>query len=133
MDALAEARAAAGREDWETVQRWLLVAERYNPMNPQVHYLRGIMLMQQNQLNDALKALRRAIYCEPSFVLAHYALGELYEQRGNIDEALRCWLRSQRSIAERQPEDKVSPGEEITVEMLRDLLSYRLGSLPDGG
>ena len=133
VDAMVEARAAAGREDWETVKRSLMTAERHNPMNPQVHYLRGLMLMQQNELNDALSALRRAIYCDSSFVLAHYALGELYEKRGDMDEATRCWLRSQRSIAERQPQDKVAPGEELTVEMFRDLLSYRLGSLPDGG
>jgi len=133
VDAMDEARAAAGREDWETVKRSLMMAERHNPMNPQVHYLRGLMLMQQNELNDALSALRRAIYCDSSFVLAHYALGELYEKRGDMDEATRCWLRSQRSIAERQPQDKVAPGEELTVEMFRDLLSYRLGSLPDGG
>lgn len=65
-------------------------------------------------------------------MLAHYALGELYEKRGSTAEAMRCWLRSQRSIAERQPEDQVAPNEELTVEMFRDLLSYRLGSLPTG-
>jgi chemotaxis protein methyltransferase CheR len=102
-------------------------------MNPQVHYLRGLMLMQQNELNAALSALRRAIYCDSSFVLAHYALGEIYEKRGDMNEAMRCWMRSQRSIAERQPQDQVAPGEELTIEMFRDLLSYRLGSLPDGG
>lgn len=133
VDPVEEARAAAGREDWETVRRSLVIAERHNPMNPQVHYLRGLMLMQQNELNAALSALRRAIYCDSSFVLAHYVLGELYEKRGDMNEAMRCWMRSQRSIAERQPQDQVAPGEELTVEMFRDLLSYRLGSLPDGG
>ncbi|MBA3868134.1 MAG: hypothetical protein H0X30_03185 [Anaerolineae bacterium] len=132
VDAVEAARMAAGREDWETVRRSLMMAERHNPMNPQVHYLRGLMLMQQNELDDAFSALRRAIYCDSSFVLAHYALGELYEKRGNTAEAMRCWLRSQRSIAERQPEDQVAPNEELTVEMFRDLLSYRLGSLPAG-
>ena len=72
-----------------------MMAERLNPMNPQVHYLRGLMLMQHNELDDAFSALRRAIYCDSSFVLAHYALGELYEKRGNTAEAMRCWLRSQ--------------------------------------
>jgi len=133
VDAMIEARSAAGREDWETVKRSLMIAERQNAMNPQVHYLRGLMLIQQNELDDALRALRRAIYCDSSFVLAHYALGELYEKRGDLAEASRCWLRSQRSIAERQPQDQVAPGEELTVEMFRDLLSYRLGSLPNGG
>lgn len=64
VDALDAAQAAAGREDWETVQRSLMMAERHNPMNPQVHYLRGLMLMQQNELDDAFSALRRAIYCD---------------------------------------------------------------------
>jgi chemotaxis protein methyltransferase CheR len=133
VDAMIEARTAAGREDWETVKRALLMAERQNAMNPQVHYLRGLMLMQQNELDHALRALRRAIYCDSSFVLAHYALGELYEKRGNSTEAMRCWMRSQRTIAELQPQDKVAPGEDLTVEMFRDLLNYRLGSLPKGG
>lgn len=133
IDAVREAHAAAGREDWEAVQRWLLIAEEDNPGNALVHYLRGLMLIQTNDFEAALSALRRAIYCDSTFALAHYTLGELHEKRGNFDEARRCWLRSQRSVAERQPHDNLASGEDLTVDMFRDLLTYRLSNLPNGG
>ena len=132
VDALKEARAAAGREDWNTLQQWLVSAEHANPMNAEVHYLRGLMLMHTQRYDGAMQALRRAIYCDPSFALAHYALGDLYEKVGNHDEARRSWLRSQQIVASRRPEDDLAPGEHLTVEMLRDLLNYRLNVLPEG-
>ena len=132
IDAIAEARAAAGREDWRTLQQLLVTAERANPMNPEVHYLRGLMLMHTQGFDSAIKALRRAIYCDPAFALAHYALGDLHEKNGNRPEARRSWLRSQQMLATRQPQDDLTPGENLTVEMLRDLLDYRLNNLPEG-
>lgn len=133
IDALKEARAAAGREDWNALQQWLVSAEHANPMNPEVHYLRGLMLMHTQHLDGALQALRRAIYCDPSFALAHYAIGDLHEKNGNHPEARRCWLRSQQAVAARQPHEDLAPGENLTVEMFRDLLEYRLNNLPEGG
>lgn len=133
IDALKEARAAAGREDWNALQQWLVSAEHDNPMNPEVHYLRGLMLMNTARFDGAIQALRRAIYCDPSFALAHYALGDLYEKNSNHAEARRCWLRSQQTVAARQPQEELAPGENLTVEMLRDLLNYRLNNLPGGG
>jgi chemotaxis protein methyltransferase CheR len=130
MDALEEARAAAGREDWEVAQRWLLHAERDNPMDARVHYLRGLTLLHRDEYDAALQALRRAVYCDSSFALAHYALGDLYERRGHYREARRCWLRSLRTLADRSPQDDLAPGDGVTVEMFRDLLDYRLGRLP---
>jgi chemotaxis protein methyltransferase CheR len=132
-DALKEARAAAGREDWTALQQWLVSAEQANPMNPEVHYLRGLMLMQTERFDGAMQALRRAIYCDPTYALAHYALGDLYEKYGNHPEARRCWLRSQQTVAARQPQEDLAPGENLTVEMFRDLLDYRLNNLPEGG
>jgi chemotaxis protein methyltransferase CheR len=130
-DALKEAQLAAGREDWNALQQWLVLAEHDSPMNPQVHYLRGLMQMHRKRFSGALQALRRAIYCDPSFALAHYALGDLYEKNGNFTEARRCWLRSQHTVAERQPQEDLTAGENLTVEMFRDLLNYRLNGLPE--
>lgn len=129
-DALHEAWAASGREDWAAVERWLLFAERKTPMNPRVHYLRGLMLMNTANLDGALQSLRRAVYCDSTFVLAHYALGELYEKRGNVAEARRCWLRSQRGVADYPLHDELT--EDLTVDMFLDLLQYRLSRLPEG-
>jgi chemotaxis protein methyltransferase CheR len=133
IDAINEARAAAGREDWSAVQQWLVDAERSTPMTAEVHYLRGLMLIHTQSFDGAMQALRRAIYCDSSFVLAHYALGDLHEKHGNHPEARRCWLRSQQIIAQRPPHEDLAPGENLTVEIFRDLLNYRLNNLPEGG
>lgn len=133
VNAVQEARAAAGREDWTSAQRWLAIAERNQPMNPQVYYLRGLIFMHTGDDDEAFYALRRAVYCDTSFALAHYALGELYEKHGNGEEARRCWLRCYRIAAGRPPQDILVPGEDLTVEMFCELLTYRLGVVLNGG
>ncbi len=131
LDALKEAQIAAGHENWEAVQKWLAIAEKVNPMNPQVYYLRGLMLMNQLDWEGAFEALRRAIYCDSTFTLAHYTLGEWYERQSDYGEARRCWQRAQRTLNGRLPDDVLAANEDVTVEMFRDFLSYRLSSLPE--
>ncbi len=130
-DALHEARTAAAREDWPSVERWLLLAERRTPMEPQVHYLRGLMLKHTGDLDGALQSFRRAIYCDTAFVLAHYALAELYETRGNLAEARRGYRRAQEKMERYAPHEALAV--DMTVEMFLNLLQYRLNSLPEEG
>ena len=69
---------------------------------------------------------RRAIYCDWSFALAHYTLGDLFEKQGNHREAVRNWRAAQTAITNLDPQQPLPYAEEMTVEMFSNLLDYRL-------
>ena len=129
MGMLEQALAAANNEQWGEAFRLLEQAERDDVLLPQLHYLRGLIHMQTNDLPSAIEALRQALYCDPSFALAHYTLGELYEKTGTMVEAQRHWHRARKVLTHFDPQEILPFGNDLTVEMLNGLLDYRLRKL----
>jgi chemotaxis protein methyltransferase CheR len=78
LDILAQARAAANSENWPDAFHLLDQAEADDVLQPQIHYLRALIYMQQADYPASIASLRQAIYCDPGFALAHYMLGELH-------------------------------------------------------
>jgi chemotaxis protein methyltransferase CheR len=72
---LTRSRANEGRLDealaWS--ERWI-VADKLDAV---AHYLHAMVLQEQGDREQARRSLERAIYLEPGFVLAHFALGNL--------------------------------------------------------
>src|SRR5690606_23266506 len=126
IDILAQARAAANNENWATAYRLLKEAEADDVLQPQIHYLRALIQMQQGDLTASMNSLRQAIYCDSSFALAHYMLGELHEKAGAINEARRHWRRAQQSLIGLDPQQPLMFADDLTAEMLNGLLNYQL-------
>lgn len=125
-DYLQLAKIEADRENWDLALEHLKKAENQNKMQPQVYYLRALIHLHNGELDTASNSLRRAIYCDWSFALAHYTLGDLFEKQGNHREAVRNWRAAQSAIANLDPHEPLPYGEEMTVEMFKSLLEYRL-------
>jgi chemotaxis protein methyltransferase CheR len=119
-------RAVVDKEDWDTAMSLLSVLESQNPMDSEVHYLRGIVLMNSGKLDAARQALRRSLYCEPSFALAHYAMGEIAAQENDFAAARRAWLLAERAVAGLGDYVLISESDGLTTEMFRSLLALRL-------
>lgn len=128
---LVQAKSAADRADWKQAMDLLQKAEKEAAirMQPQLHYLKALVLTQTQDNEGALNSLRKAIYCDPNFALAHYALGEMYEKRGELREARRHWNLAQASIRELDPTTSLPLDDELTIEMFKDLLDYRLNTV----
>lgn len=120
------AQIAANREDWGEAFQLLDEIESADVLQPQIHYLRALIQLQMGDRAASLVSLRQAVYCDPSFALAHYTLGELHEKAGALDEAARYWRRAQKSLAQLDPQQPLPFAEDMTVEMLKGLLDYRL-------
>lgn len=130
---LDRAKCAADREDWATALQLLTLIEQDGQMRmrPQVHYLRGLILAQTDDADGALQAMRRAVYCDPTFALAHYTLGDLYEKRGDFRSAERYWRLSQQSLSSLDSQQRLPLAEDLTVDMLNELLAYKLQAIVD--
>lgn len=65
----------------------------YEPINARWYYLRATIQQELGEDGAASIALRQAIFLEPEFVLAHFALGNILRQSGNLLQAKRCFQR----------------------------------------
>jgi chemotaxis protein methyltransferase CheR len=122
-------RAAVDKEDWDTAMSLLSILESQTPMDSEVHYLRGMVLMHGGELDAARQALRRALYCEPSYALAHYTMGEIAIQEGNLAAAKRAWRLAERAVAGLGDYVLISESDGLTTEMFRSLLAMRLSNI----
>jgi chemotaxis protein methyltransferase CheR len=59
-------------------------------LNPGLHYLYATILQENNQLDEAVTSLKRAIFLDSNFVLSYYSLGKIYQRLGNVQSANKC-------------------------------------------
>jgi chemotaxis protein methyltransferase CheR len=57
--------------------------------NPVLHYLHALLLEHADDVPGARRALRRALFLEPRFVLGHVSLARLCHREGRADQAQR--------------------------------------------
>lgn len=120
---------AANREQWDEALKLLEDAEKAQPLQAEVHYLRGVVELNLQEQDKALASLRRAIYCDANFVMAHYTLGELYQKQGNSRKASYQWNQARRALATFDPQARIAFSDDLTAAMLGELLQYRLANL----
>jgi chemotaxis protein methyltransferase CheR len=71
-------------------------------------YLRAVVLQEQGAIEDAIGSLRAALYLEPDFVMAHFALGTLMRRRGRHRDSARHF-QTALALAARYSDDEVLP------------------------
>ncbi len=130
VDYLQAAKNAADHEKWDEAMQWLVQAERENKFQPHIYYLRALVQLHHDDIRGALASLRKALYCDPKFALAHYTLGEMHEKSGDYKMAAFHWRQAQATISGLAPDDMLGFADELTAEMLQGLLLHRIGALP---
>lgn len=83
------ARIYANLGDLSEARRWAEHAIAADKINPASHYLRAMILQEQGVAGEAFASLRRTLYLEPDFLLAHFALGNIVRRQGRRKEAAR--------------------------------------------
>jgi chemotaxis protein methyltransferase CheR len=98
-DRLKTALAAAdvGNRDDAIAHASSLLAE--NPLDADAYFVRGLVQLEQELLDDAVASLRRALYVDPTFSLAAFTLGRAYDAVGDDDSARRAYGQALRTIA----------------------------------
>lgn len=122
-EAAAErAREAANAGNLTEALQWCDAALATDKMNAGYHYLRATILQEQAAPGDALQALRRALYLDPQFVLAHFAMGNMARHLGRLDEARLHLENAQRLMGALPSEEPVPYGEGITAGRLAEAI-----------
>lgn len=111
------AKSCADRGLLADADRWCQAAIRIDKCNAGLRYLRATVLEQQGCLEPAMALFREAIYLDRNFVLAHFALGNLFRRRGCILQARRHMANAAALLSSHEPGDALPEAEGIAEGM----------------
>lgn len=89
VDAFAMARRCADCGSLREARQWCEVAIESDRLNAQCHYLLATITHEMGEFAAEKQALKRAVYIDPDFALAHFALGNVRLHEGRCDDAER--------------------------------------------
>lgn len=106
-------------------ERWI-AADR---LDPAAQYLHAMVLQELGERGRARAALQRALYLQPEFTLAHFALGNHARAEARVTEARRHFTNASRLLDDLDADELVPESEGLTVGRLREII-VALGSEP---
>lgn len=96
-------------------------------LDPLLHYMLATILHFANDDVGAIQALKKAIFLNDQFALAHFTLGVLMKNKHQDKEAQR-YLRNAHKLLERSLPDEIVPGSEgMTAATLLDVINQYQG------
>lgn len=116
----------ANRDQAAGAQAELDRALRLNSLNADAHYLKGVLYLEQGEMEQAAEALRSALYCQPGHPLASIILGNLYLQTSQADKAQRIWTTALEALQSLSPDAPVSDLSDMTVGSVVDFLQTHI-------
>ncbi len=91
-------------------------------VNPRLHYLYATILQENNQLDEAVASLKRAIYLDADFVLAYYGLGNIYRRLGNVQSANKCFENVLTILKTCSKEEILPESDGLTVGRFQEIM-----------
>lgn len=114
-------RAYANLGQLAVAREWCGLAIDQDKANPALHYLQATILLEQERLEEAEVALRRTLYLDPGFVLAHFTLGTLTRRRNDLRQATKCFANALALLRSYGPNDTLPDGEGMTAGRLVEI------------
>lgn len=125
-DAYRQAREHTDRGRLDDARRLLEEALAADLLQPRAHYLMGLIYQEQGMWEPSLEALRRAIFLDRAFVLAHVALASVALRTGKVVQARRS-LETAHKLLRKKPRDELVPDADgLTVGRLLDAVVMQL-------
>src|SRR5439155_25868271 len=116
------ARACANSGKLGEARDWAEKAISADKLNAALHYLRATILQEQGDFEEAVAAFRRALYLEPDFVLAYFALGNHASRQGTSKEAGKHFTNAMALLAAYQSDALLPHSDGLAAGRLRALM-----------
>lgn len=116
------ARELANRGDLAAARATCEEALSQDGMNAGLHYLLATIQLEEGNEAGAVVSLRRSLYLDPEFVLAHLALHNQFAAQGRMAEAGRHRRSAQRLLSRFAPADALPEGDGLTAGDLQRVL-----------
>lgn len=114
-------RALANQGNLAAALGWCDRTIAAEKLNPGAHYLRASVLHEQGNVDESVQSFQRALYLDPDFVLAHFALGNLARNAGKHHEAHRHFGHALALTRGRPHEEILPESEGITAGRLAEI------------
>jgi len=124
------ARDCANRGQLDEAAAWCREAIAADKLNPAAYYLLATVQQEQEQNAAAMQSLQRALYLDPDFVLAHFALANLCRSQGRQREAQRHFDNAQTLLRTHQQDEILPESEGLTAGRLGEIIASMQSSLP---
>jgi chemotaxis protein methyltransferase CheR len=112
------ARAYANQGNLTAALLWTARWIDSNKIEPTAHYLHAMILQEKGEWRDARRALQSALFLQPDFALAHFALGNVARADGRAAEANKHFANALRSLRHRSPDEPLPDSDGMTVGRL---------------
>jgi chemotaxis protein methyltransferase CheR len=117
MILLARAYANLGRI--QEARRWCDNAVSSGKLNPEIHFLRAVILQSAGEIPAAVQSLKQALFLDPDFVMAHFMIGLL-----NKSPAGKKSLQNALSLLkDLDPDDALPFSEGMTAARLSETIT----------
>jgi chemotaxis protein methyltransferase CheR len=116
------ARAYANLGNLAEARRWVEKALAAQKLNSSLHYMRAVIVHEQGATEEALLSLKRAIYLEPDFVLAHFALANHALRERDFNKADKHFANAVALLARYQPDAVLPDSDGLAAGRLRELI-----------
>lgn len=113
-------RMLANRGDLTQARLWCEKAVASDKLNPEIHYLLATILQEQGQMEEAVLALKKTLYLDQDFVLAHFALGNLFRQQAKRKAAEKHFDIVLRLLNSYSQDDVLAEPDGMTAGRLRE-------------
>lgn len=124
------ARACANLGKLDEAARWCEKAIAADKLNPSNHYLLATIQRELGQSDVATQSLMRALYLDPDFVLAHFALGSLCLSQSRRREAERHFDNALALLRARPYDEPLPESDGLTAGRLTEIITSVRSSLP---
>ena len=91
-------------------------------LSAESHYLLSIILEQQGELAAAIGSLKQLLFIDHDYLLAYFALGNLYRQEGSRRESERNFANALRLLERQDPHEVLPEAEGMTAGHLARII-----------
>uniref|UniRef100_A0A831UIZ5 Tetratricopeptide repeat protein n=1 Tax=Geobacter metallireducens TaxID=28232 RepID=A0A831UIZ5_GEOME len=106
----------------EEALRWSGAAIAADKLNAELHYLRATICQERGAIDEAVTALKRALYLDHTFVLTHFALGNLTLKQGKQKESDRHFDNALELLGTYRDDDPLPGGDGMTAGRLAEII-----------
>lgn len=97
-----------------------------NALDPKVYCLQATIFQELKQGKEAAESLKKALYLDPTLIMAHFELGCLLQQQKNLNESKK-YFRNAIRLLEQYPSDASLPNTEgILAGDLKKIIESRI-------
>jgi chemotaxis protein methyltransferase CheR len=98
-------------------------------LTPELHYLHGLLLMEGGMSAEAVRAARRALYLDRTFILAYMLLGDALARQHDVEGARRAFRNALASAEDANDDEVLDAGDGVPLSRIRQIADARLRSL----